>query len=401
MTNMPPRSASAIAAERAAPPRTRLLLLTDTTIERAGGSERFLRNLVALLPRARYDITLVQLGGAAGDASTGLFEVGDVRIHRMPVAAVYGRAGLRAMLAIRRLARAERFDIVQSQHEKSDLLAALLPRRFAAIRISNRRDMGFNKSARLRKAFRALNHRFDAIAAPSRAILDALVAEDGVDAGRIACIPNGVDTRRFTPLARADRDAARRALGLDADATVFVCVARLTPVKRHVDLLEAFARVRAALPTATLLLVGDGPLRADVEAQGAALGLGAAMHVLGDVADVETLLPAADIGVLCSSTEGMSNALLEMMACGLPVIATEVGGNPALVTDGEVGRLVAPCAPDALAAAMLEMATTPGLRERMGHAARAQALDAHSVAAMARSFDALYAQLLDAHAVPA
>lgn len=405
MTRLPPQSALPGVAEGGATRRLRLLLMTDTTVAGAGGSERFLRNLMALLPRDRYDVTLVELAPdahatAPGDphadvrpVAEGLFAVDHVARHRLPVAAVHGRGGWRAMAALRRMAGAQPFDIVQSQHEKSDLLNALLPRRAAAIRISNRRDMGFNKSPRVRTLLRWLNHRFDAVLAPAQPILDGLVNDERVDPRRTQCIPNGVDTERFAPMPPAARRAARQALGLDDDAIVFACVASLTPVKRHVDLLDAFRVVRDRLPQARLLLIGDGPLRAEVQARCAELGLQAAVTLLGNRADVESVLPGADVGVLASSTEGMSNAILELMACGLPVIATDVGGNPALVADGETGRLVTACAPEALAAAMVALAESADVRRAMADAARVGAVQRHSLAAMVRAYDALYVRL--------
>lgn len=393
---MPSLSASATGADLPRSHRIHLLLLTDTAVTRAGGSERFLRNLVSLLPRDRFDITLVQLSedGDQGDGASDMFAIEGVRLLRHPVHAVYGPRGWKAFAALRRLARERPFDIVQSQHEKSDMLNALLPRSAAAVRISNRRDMGFNKSARLRWFFRWINFRFDWVVAPAQPILDGLVAHERLDARRTTCIANGVDTTRFCPAAASDRDALRRALGIGLDDVVFVCVASLTPVKRHVDLLDAFRILRDRRPDARLLLIGDGPLRGAIEAQRDALGLGAAVSLLGNIADVETLLPAADVGVLASSTEGMSNALLEIMACGLPVVATAVGGNPRLVADGVVGRLVPALAPDAFAAAMVDLAESPVLRSNLGDAARRFVEQEYSLATMASMFQGLYGRLL-------
>lgn len=401
MTKMPPRSASAITAEQSLPRRVRLLLLTDTAVGNSGGSERFLRNLLSRLPTERYDITLVQLADDDRHDDAALFGIAHAAVLRQPVAAIYGPGGWQALMALRRLARQQPFDVVQSQHEKSDLLNALLSRRLARVRISNRRDMGFNKSARLRMLFRWLNHRFDRVVAPAQAILDGLVDNERLDRDHSLCIANGVDTQWFTPLATARRAQAREALGIAGDALTFVCVASLTPVKRHVDLLEAFRLVRDRHPRARLLLVGDGPLREAVTAQRSALSLDQSVTLLGNRADVEAILPAADIGVLASSTEGMSNAILEMMACGLPIIATDVGGNPRLVTDGVVGTLVPACAPEALAVAMVALAESAAQRAQMATAARTLVEREYSLTAMASAFDRLYQRLLAEHAVSA
>jgi glycosyltransferase involved in cell wall biosynthesis len=409
---MPPLSASAIAVEprrEAAPAETapvaaapaarvRLLLVTDTSISFSGGSERFLRNLATLLPRDRYAVTLVELdaGHHAGAGRHGLADADHVDLRTLPVDAIYGPGGWRALRALRRMLREEDFDIVQSQHEKSDLFNALLPRRPGRLHLSNRRDMGFKKSAKLKRLFRLLNPRFDCVVAPSQAILGELAGSEGLDAARMLWIPNGVDTRRFRPRQGAEREAMRQALGLPADAIAFGCVARLTPEKRHVDLVEAFARVHAAEPRARLLLLGDGPLRGEVEARAEALGVAGAIVPLGMRADVESILPALDAGVLASSTEGMSNAILELMACGLPVVATAVGGNPSLVREGVTGLLAPPCDPPALGEAMSALAADPGLRLRLGAAGRARIEREFSLAAMVRAFDQAYQRLLEA-----
>src|SRR5690606_18067206 len=149
------------------------------------------------------------------------------------------------------------------------------------------------------------------------------------------------------------RAAIRQSLSLQADALVFGCVARLTPEKRHVDLVDAFARMHATFPQARLVLLGDGPLQGEIEARVVSLGVAGAVRMTGMRPDVEAILPALDVGMLVSSTEGMSNAILEMMASGLPMIATDVGGNPSLVQTGTTGLLVPARLPGQLADAML------------------------------------------------
>jgi glycosyltransferase involved in cell wall biosynthesis len=385
---------AAAASPVGATERLRLLLLTDTSIVAAGGSERFLRNLLSRLPPERYAITVVQLNGSSQAGAIAHPLVGHVLLRTLGVGAVYGLRGWQAQRKLWQLVRRERFHLVQSQHEKSDLFNALLPRRDGMVHVSNRRDMGFNKSARLRLLFRFINHRFDCVVAPARPILSGLVRDERLGIGRMTWIPNGVDADRFAPPSAMARHSSRQALGLDDAALVFGCVASLTPVKRHVDLIEAFASVHAKLPAARLLLIGDGPLRAAIGEQIATLGLQDAVELLGDRSNIETLLPALDVALLTSSTEGMSNAILEAMACGLPVVATSVGGNLQLVEHQVTGLLVPAANPVALAEAMLLLAETPALRHRLGDAARTRIERDFSLDAMAHSYDRLYRRLL-------
>ncbi|HEX7130037.1 MAG TPA: glycosyltransferase [Rhodanobacteraceae bacterium] len=370
----------------------RVLVLTDTAILGAGGSERFLRNLLQNLPHGACEVDVLQLARRPA-APVATLEAPNVRLLHCPIGAIYGRAGLAALLKVRRMVRTGRYDVVHSQHEKSDLINALLPRGRGKPRLlCNRRDMGFQKTARIRWLMRRLDRRFDRIVAPSRAILEAL---PHARAACMACIPNGVDTRRFAPVAPAVRTRLREELGCAPGELLVGCVAGLHPVKRHVDLVEAFARVHAQLPQARLLLVGDGRMRDVLEARIASLGLLGVVRLLGERRDISRVLPALDLFALASESEGMSNAVLEAQSCGLPVVATHVGGNPELV-DEHCGVLVAPKDPPALAHAILELLPDAARRIRLGAAARARVRAQHSLQAMASAYLAVYQELADA-----
>lgn len=371
----------------------RLLFLTDSPITISGGSERFLRNLVNGLSHARYQVSVVQLcNEPPRDAQLHATSVTPTaHIAWLPCAAVYGPSGIRAYRTLRSRVLHEGFHVIQSQHENADFINALLPRGpLHAARISNRRDTGFLKSPRLRLASRLLNRRFDRIVAPTPAVLDAVAHSENAPRDRMLCIPNGVDAVRFRPTGIQARQDLRRSLGLDSSALLIGCVADLFAVKRHVDIVDAFALVHGGYPQAHLLFVGEGPMRAAIEARVRELQVGGKVHLLGSRSDVDVLLPALDVFVLASDTEGLSNAILEAQACGLPVIATRVGGNTDLV-DADRGLLVAPRQPGALAESMRALLREPGLRERMGAAARASILRNHSLEAMVRAYEKLYA----------
>jgi glycosyltransferase involved in cell wall biosynthesis len=370
----------------------RLLILTDSPVTVSGGSERFLRNLLGQLPAEHYHVTLVHLCETPpadtivhGDLP---LSVRDVRF--MPFTALYGKRGIRAFLAVRKLVRTVGFDIIQSQHEKSDVFNALLPRGTRhALRISNRRDTGFLKSVRLRRLSRLLNRRFDMIVAPSPSILDAVERDEGAPRGRMHCIANAVDTERFRPLAVPDRQAALAAMDCTDSDLMIGCVADLVPVKRHEDLVDAFANLRSQLPNARLVLIGDGPSREAIERRVRELGLVNSVRMLGRRPDIDKLLPAFHLFVLASDTEGLSNAILEAQACGLPVVTTRVGGNPDLV-DADCGILVPPRDPEALAEALGRLLRDRNRREQMGAVARMRVMRNHSIAAMTRAYTALY-----------
>jgi glycosyltransferase involved in cell wall biosynthesis len=375
----------------------RLLVLTDTAILTAGGSERFLRNLLTRLPAERYSVDVLQLTEEPDPSSrVAQLDNAAVTLSYHPIGAVYGLRGWSAFRRVRARVRRGDYDIVQSQHEKSDLINALLPRRAGLHTISNRRDMGFQKSARVSALFRKLNRRFDRIVAPSKSIVDMLVADENAERIRCRTIPNGVDTNVFRPADTERRRDLRAQLGFTDADTLIGIVASFTPVKRHVDLLAAFALVAKSHPTARLLLVGDGPLRNAVVSQIAQLGLGESVALLGPRSDVDQILPALDVFVLSSNTEGLSNAILEAQACGLPVVATAVGGNPDLVHVGKTGWLVPPELPAELARALSEAIAQAQTGREFGANARAHVLREHSVDAMALAYEHLYRELADA-----
>lgn len=193
---------------------------------------------------------------------------------------------------------------------------------------------------------------------------DALAANDGFTRSRIKVIPNGIDVDHY--LRTGEKDALRNRLDLDPARRYVVIVARFHPVKDHATLIRAFARVAAQQDDVDLLLVGDGPLRPDLEAQIAGLGLQHRVRLTGVRRDVADWLKASDIFVLCSVSEAASITLLEAMATGLPAVVTEVGGNPELVRGGIDGLHVPRGDDGALAEALLALLVDERQRLKMG-----------------------------------
>jgi len=190
----------------------------------------------------------------------------------------------------------------------------------------------------------------------------------GVPADKIAVIPNGVDTRRYRR--RGEREKTRAALGLAASDQAVAVVATFKEQKGHRYLIEAAATLAADFPRLRYLLIGDGQLRDDLERRIAATGLAGQFQLLGLRPDVPDLLAAADLFVLPSLWEGLPMALVEAMAAGLPVVATEVSGTRGVVVHGETGLLVPPGDGAALARAITALLCDPVLAAGMGVAGR-------------------------------
>jgi glycosyltransferase involved in cell wall biosynthesis len=182
---------------------------------------------------------------------------------------------------------------------------------------------------------------------------------------------NGVDEHAFDPARFSDRAPLRAALGIPADAKLVTCLAAFRPEKGHLLLLRAFAGVVAEHPNARLVLAGDGATRPAAERLAAHLGLEETVRFAGAQSDVKPLLAASDVTVLAStSVETFSMAMLESMAMGVPVVATDIGGTNEAVLDGETGFLVGPNDVPSLSRAMIRLLSDDALRARCGARAR-------------------------------
>jgi sugar transferase (PEP-CTERM/EpsH1 system associated) len=218
-----------------------------------------------------------------------------------------------------------------------------------------------------------------------------------IPAQKTLFIKNGVDTDRFTPALAPAADTPWRGGDTDGDIVIGT-VARIQDVKNHRGLVDAFARARTQLLAADpalaarlkLAIVGDGPLLPAVREQVASLGLQDAVWLPGARSDIGPLLRSFSLFALPSLAEGTPVSLLEAMACGLPVVASRVGGIPEVVDEGVQGMLVPVGDADALAQAFVRYAQDAGLRAAHGQAGRARVEERFSMRAMVTAYGALY-----------
>ncbi len=251
----------------------------------------------------------------------------------------------------------------------------------------------------LRRVFRPLIHHYVPL---SRQLEAYLTERIGVPAEKITRIGNGVDTERFRP-PEGGREPIPGCPFTDPDLVLVGTVGRMHGVKDQVTLARAFAALLRAEPglqrMVRLVMVGDGPLRRECETLLVEAGLGGLVWLPGTRDDVPRVLRGLDLFVLPSRAEGISNTILEAMATGLPVVATQVGGNGELVRDGVSGRLVPPADPARLAEAMAVYLKDPALRHAHGREGRRLAVAEHSLAEMCGAYGRLYARQLAARNV--
>jgi glycosyltransferase involved in cell wall biosynthesis len=219
----------------------------------------------------------------------------------------------------------------------------------------------------------------------------ALAHVDGFSRRRIEIIENGIEVERYGTV--ADRAALRLSLGLDNARHYVITVARFHPVKDHATLLRAFATVAAARSDVDWLLVGDGPLRGDLEQQVSSLALQNRVRFLGVRSDVAALLQAADVFAMTSTSEAASLTVLEAMASRLPVVVTAVGGNPEMVRQGIDGLLVPRADAAGAAAALLHVLDNPAVAAGMGAAGRTRVEERYRLSRTVENYWRLYQQL--------
>jgi glycosyltransferase involved in cell wall biosynthesis len=237
-------------------------------------------------------------------------------------------------------------------------------------------------------------HGFAAEAiAVSREVREYLVNVRLVPRDRIHIIHNGVDVVRFAPTTPEESARTRMEWGADADPTVGL-VGRFHPVKGQEDFLRAAASVVRRVPNARFFLVGDGITRESLISLSRGLGLGDKVRFLGHRGDLPSLFPLFDVQVVASHREGIPLVLLEGMATGRAVVATEVGGIPEVVDAGESGLLVPPRDPAAMAEAVVRLLADRLLRDRLGKAAVQRIRESFALPAMVAGVEAVYERLL-------
>ncbi len=352
-----------------------------------GGGPAQVKELVGRLPRAEFSVTV---GGPAGGQYGRVFTEHGARF----VGIGTGQLGPRPFLDVLGLIRKEGIDIVHSHGKGAGLYGRLAARRggipavhtFHGIHYADYPVGGGRAYVMLERGLARITK---AVVHVSESQALEAAALGLAPAGRSHVIVNGVDADRIAAAAMT-RAAARQILQLEPGALVLGTVARFDPVKALDTLLRAFAVVAADRPAARLLIVGDGPEGPRLRALAATLGIEDRVRLPGFVADASRLLPALDLYVSASRKEGLPLALLEAMACGLPVAATRVPGHVDVVEQGVTGLLVAPADHRDLGRAMGDLMVEPARRSAMGQAGRRRVEHCFSASRMAAETADLY-----------
>jgi glycosyltransferase involved in cell wall biosynthesis len=222
------------------------------------------------------------------------------------------------------------------------------------------------------------------------------IEEEGIRPNKLITIQNGINVERFSiSLSPEAEQSLRQALGVEPDSLIILTVARLHPQKGHKYLIEAIPHILRDFPQARFLFVGEGELHEELTRQVKKANLSEYVHFLGVRQDVPQLLAISDLFVLPSLWEGLPNSVLEAMAAGVPVIATNVDGTPEIINDGDVGILVQPADPSELEQAICRLLKDKPLRVSIAKSARERVERKFSRDANTTAFIGLYQRLLE------
>ena len=373
---------------RSAARKIRVLnLLTNFHI---GGTERQVTNIALQLDSSRFNLHLACLrnSGELLEELGGL----DVPKPEFRIGSLYGFATFLQGIKLIRYLRRNRIEMVHSYGTYPNIFAIPAAKLAGVpVVIASIRDRGDILSPWQRWLQKLVCRLADCVLVNASSIRDTLI-EQGYRGDNIIVIPNGVMPSKLASF----RDGAelRAELGLPVAAPVVILFSRLNRMKGIEYFLEAAVVVLKEFPDVKFVIAGDGANRPELEAYAAKLSIAPSVLFTGFRTDLPDLLREADISVLPSLSEGLSNSLLEAMSAGVPVIATNVGGNPEIVEDGVSGILVPVRDSAALAEAMVRMFCNPELRKAMGAAGRKRIATTFSMERSLESVERLYEKLI-------
>lgn len=371
--------------------KIRILYLIDKLVP--AGTQINLLEIMKRLDPNRFEPHLIALV-EGGELEEEFLSIG-VKPVVLRVGKVYGPSGWRALLFLIRYLKEKEIDIVQTHFLHADILGTIAARWVRGVKIvSARRDEGFWRSRRQLAVNRFFSRRATCLLANSFAVRSMARQSEQVSSRQIDVIHNGVDLDKFSPSSNL-RAAIRREFEVGEDEYLIGMVANMRHrVKGHRYLIKAISHLKKYIPNVRILLVGDGPLRSDLEGYAVRHKVVDRTLFVGMQRDVNALLNAMDVVCVPSLSEGFSNTILEAMAVGKPVVATQVGGNPEAVLDGETGFLVRPRDDRMIFEKLLLLLKDSDLCGEMGKAARRRAQSEFDMEGMIEKYHSFYTGLL-------
>jgi glycosyltransferase involved in cell wall biosynthesis len=365
--------------------RLRVLSVLDSPTDQ-GGAERFAIGLATRLPRDRFEPWVCSTRFARSEVSEELADagVGNISLGRT------GKLDVHRLGALAMLLKLRRFDVVHAHMFGSNVWGTVMGRACGVpVVIAHEHNWSYSGEPLRRMIDRHVIGRYATrFVTVSESNRRRMIELEGIPADKVLVLPTAYIPHRVT-----QPTDIRAELGLPADTRVIGVAARLRVEKAHEVMITAVAEIVTRFPDAHLVIAGDGPRRQALEAQVASMGLTGNVHFLGERRDVTRILETVDVGALSSDWEGMPLFVLECMATGTPVVATNVGGLPEVVQHGRTGLLVPPRDPAALATAICELLADSGRGQALA-AAAGQGVAGFTIDAVALRFADLYEQLI-------
>jgi glycosyltransferase involved in cell wall biosynthesis len=357
------------------------ILHTEWSDDLGGQEKRVLAEVAGLSERNHYVAIMCREHAKIRAEATGL----GIDVHTIPMRKPYD---LQSILRMVKFLKAGNFDIVNT-HSGVDSWIGGIAARIAGVRVLVRTR---HLNIPLRRGLLNFIHYLpDMYITCGENIRETLIGRCGFPADKVVSIPTGVSPAFFH--VRRNTEAKIR-YGLDKNSIVIANVGILRSVKGHEVTLKAVRRVTDAFPGAKFLIVGDGPRRKILESLVNTLKISEHVIFTGFVEDIPEVYSFTDIAVLSSWSEGLPQSVLQAMAAGVPVVATEVGGVPEVIEHEKTGMLVAPGDHEALAAAVIKMLEDPLLSKRMAGRAKDLAEKEHSAGHMLDRIEDLYRDML-------
>lgn len=403
-------------------PKIKVLYLIDRLIGFAG-TEKHLFQLIRHFDKSIYCFEIIQFGtppsgnsGSGIDASEQRTDQGKmdwidegsypsllhqfarqgVQIKTLPVERMYSPKGLIKFFKLVFIIREINPDIVQTFHFISDTYGVLASK-VAGVRhiVSSRRDMADYKKKRQILINLLCNRFIDRYIAVCEAVGDRIQKLESIPKRKIDVVYNGLDFEEYTSHIQMKREVRNR-LGIEDSAFVVGIACIFRPEKGLDIFFRALSELKSRIKDLRIIAIGDGEIRPDVESLCNRLSLNSITTFTGYVRDIREYVPAMDIVCLTPNiNEGLSNAIIEEMAMGIPIVATNVGGNAELILDNVTGMIVQPGDSDAIAQAILELYNKPMIRESMGRRGMERIRDNFSVERMIMKTQSIYRSVLE------
>lgn len=361
-------------------PRMRLLFVADSLD--VGGAERHVASLASALARRGHIVTLAC---SVDGALMPLAEQAGVLVRPLMRHLVKRRLHPIFAWKLARLVRQSPFDLVHAHMYASAIASAYALLGTSIPLVITEHSQANWRSPRARRSSQWFYGQAKHIIAVSREIGRRLIEQDNVPYNQVSVIMNAL-----SPLSAQHTDIPPHLPALVGDATLVAVAARLQPEKGVVYFLEAAARILQVLPHIHFLVIGDGPLRRELQAYAKLLHVQERVHFLGFRLDAQTLIALSDVLVIPSLTEGTPLVALEAMAAGVPVVASAVGGIPEQIRHRCEGLLVPPGDVAALTEAILTLLQHPTWAQQLGEAGRQRSLSHFNFATMVRETEAVY-----------